>query len=440
MSMAILSTAGVNVADDFLEQYVAKVDSGFGLIQGDVEGVFATLIIISVGVSALFWAVDENQNVPAALVRKILLFGLFAWLITSWHALSLTVVNGFAALGLKAAGGGLGLHDLMNAPSKVFGDGLKDAAALFSYISQLCQQGFGANVFRNLGVILAAAVTAVGLMLAFLILAVEIAVTIIEFHLVTLIALVTVPFGVLTQTAFLAERAIGYVASVGVKLMAIAIIVSIGETIFSQFTVSATPGWDEMGGLLLSAVLILTLALKVPAVAGALISGGPHLSAGSAVTGAAGLAATIGGLALMARMGAGAAFGAAKVAGASAAGGAKPTSPPPSAPGGGPSGGGGDAETSSPGEADGGGTSADLSARTKSMGDGAKGAAPSGERSSPKPADADEVVARARARRDRFVAQATAAAARRALEDGGGGAGQTANLQPGAPTLDPEAP
>ena len=64
--------------------------------------------MISIVVTAILWAIDENQNVLASLVRKVLLVGFFAWLVTQWHTLSqTTVVNGFAALGLKAGGGAM---------------------------------------------------------------------------------------------------------------------------------------------------------------------------------------------------------------------------------------------------------------------------------------------------------------------------------------------
>src|SRR4051794_530505 len=112
-----MSTASPAALDEFLARFTSQVGSGFGLIQGDVQGVFATLMVISLGLSALLWALDENQNIPAALIRKVLLFGFFAWLITGWRSLSLTVVNGFAALGLKAAGGGLSVGEFMSAPS-----------------------------------------------------------------------------------------------------------------------------------------------------------------------------------------------------------------------------------------------------------------------------------------------------------------------------------
>jgi type IV secretion system protein TrbL len=325
----------------------------------------------------------------------------------------------------------------MNSPSKVVNDGITDAAALIKYIGQLSQEGFGTGFFQHIDVILCAAIAAIGLILAFLILGVEIAITIIEFHLVTLIALVTVPFGILTQTAFMSERAIGYVVSVGIKLMAIAIIVSIGETIFAQYTVSANPGIDEDCGLLLSGLLMLILALKVPSIAGALISGGPQLSAGGAVAGAAALAAGVGGAALAARMGAAALAGGsvAKVAGAEAAAGALPGGPGGSGPSGGGSGG-------SDGGSGGGDLAANFSQPSASATRDVGGGGSSSDDAAPSPAaDAPatgDVVARARARRDRTMTSASVEAARRAVAEDDAAAGQSASIHAPAPEPGPE--
>jgi len=123
----------------------------------------------------------------------------------------------------------------------------------------------------------------------------------------------------LTQTSFLAERAIAYVPAVGVKLMALALVISIGEQIFTTYTVSPEPTWQESCGLLVAAIVFLMLALKIPAIAAAQITGSPQLNAGSAASSVVGLAATAGGLALAGRWAAG---GLAAGAGASAARGA----------------------------------------------------------------------------------------------------------------------
>jgi type IV secretion system protein TrbL len=100
-----VATADPAVLDDFLNKFRTQVDAGFGLIQGDVSATLASLVVISIVITALMWAIDENQNVLASLVRKILLVGFFAFLVAQWPTLTKTVVNGFAALGLKAGGG-----------------------------------------------------------------------------------------------------------------------------------------------------------------------------------------------------------------------------------------------------------------------------------------------------------------------------------------------
>jgi type IV secretion system protein TrbL len=294
-----MATADPAVLDDFLNKFKTQVDAGFGLIQGDVSGVLATLVTISIVITAILWAIDETQNVLAGLVRKVLLVGFFAWLVAQWHTLSTTVVNGFAALGLKAGGGAMSVSTFTTSPSQIVMAGIKVIQGLLQYVQKIAPGPI--EFFAHIDVVLMAIVAAIGILIAFVILAVEIVVTIIEFHIVTLVAFVTVPFGVLSQTAFMSERAIGYVVSVGVKLMALAIVVSLGTTIFDNYTVSTDPGVGEDVGLLLAAVLMVMLSLKIPAIAGALISGGPQLSAGGAVMGAAGVAAGVAGGALAAR-------------------------------------------------------------------------------------------------------------------------------------------
>ncbi|WP_293360885.1 P-type conjugative transfer protein TrbL [Phenylobacterium sp.] len=333
--------------DEFIRRFTGQIDSGFGLIAGDVQAILATLVVISITLTAILWAIDETQNIMASFVRKILLVGFFAWLVSSWQTLSATVVNGFAMLGLRAGGGPSTFSDFKNAPTTAVDAGMQVVVKLVDYIGQLASQNAGFGALQHIDAILIAAVAAIGILLAFIVLAIEIAVTIIEFHLVTLIAFVTVPFGVLTQTSFMAERAIGYVVSVGLKMMALGVILGVGINIYKTFTLSPEPTIGEECGLLLSAIFLMMLALKVPAIAGALVSGGPQLSAGSGLMGAAGVAAGVAGVALAGRTIGGAvaggwAAGGQKVAAAQAAAGAiPPGGGSPSGGGGGPSGGGG---------------------------------------------------------------------------------------------------
>jgi type IV secretion system protein TrbL len=323
-----MATADPAVLDDFLNKFRTQVDAGFGLIQGDVSATLASLVVISIVITALMWAIDENQNVLASLVRKILLVGFFAFLVTQWPTLTKTVVNGFAALGLKAGGGAMSVSTFTTSPSQIVIAGINVIAGLMQYVKKIAPGPI--EFFAHIDVVAMALIAAIGILIAFVILAVEIVVTIIEFHIVTLVAFVTVPFGVLTQTSFMSERAIGYVVAVGIKLMALAIVVSLGTTVFDNYTVSPDPGIGEDVGLLLAAVVMVMLALKIPSIAAALISGGPQLNAGGALMGAAGVAAGVAGAGLAARAMGGQVAAARSAAGAIPSGGGSAPSPAPS--------------------------------------------------------------------------------------------------------------
>ena len=72
--------------------------------------------------------------------------------------------------------------------------------------------------------------------ISFIIMAIQLFISLIEFKLTTLAGFVLVPFGLFGRTAFLAEKVLGNVVSSGVKVLVLAVIVGIGQNIFGQFT------------------------------------------------------------------------------------------------------------------------------------------------------------------------------------------------------------
>lgn len=64
--------------DTFLETFTRYIDSGFGLIEGDIASLASILIVIDVTLAALFWAWGEQEEVLRNLVRKTLHVGAFA--------------------------------------------------------------------------------------------------------------------------------------------------------------------------------------------------------------------------------------------------------------------------------------------------------------------------------------------------------------------------
>src|SRR3546814_1623949 len=95
---------GTGVIDHFLEVFTRYIDSGFGLLSGEVAFIATTLIVIDVTLAALFWSWGADDDIMARLVKKTLFVGVFAYLIGNWNNLARIIFESFAGLGLKASG------------------------------------------------------------------------------------------------------------------------------------------------------------------------------------------------------------------------------------------------------------------------------------------------------------------------------------------------
>jgi type IV secretion system protein TrbL len=317
------------VIDNFLGVFTSYIDSGFGLLGGEVAFVATTLIIIDVTLAALFWAWGADDDIIARLVKKTLFVGVFAYIISNWNNLAQIVFESFAGLGLMASGTSFSVADLMR-PGRVAQTGLDAGRPLLDSISDLMGWiSFFENFIQIACLLFAWALV----VLAFFILAIQLFVTLIEFKLTTLAGFVLIPFGLFGKTAFMAEKVLGNVVSSGIKVLVLAVIIGIGSTLFSQFTAGfggATPTIDDAMAIVLAALSLLGLGIFGPGIANGIVSGGPQLGAGAAVgTGLAaggmvlaGGAAAGGGAMLAARGGAAALSGGAGAVrgGASAAG------------------------------------------------------------------------------------------------------------------------
>jgi len=318
---------GTGVIDNFLGVFTSYIDSGFGLLGGEVAFIASTLIVIDITLAALFWAWGGDDDIVARLVKKILFVGVFAYLIGNWNSLAQIVFDSFAGLGLQASGTGFSVADLMR-PGRVAQTGLDAGRPLLESISEL--MGYW-SFFENFIQIICLLFAWALVLLAFFILSVQLFVTLIEFKLTTLAGFVLIPFGLFGKSAFMAERVLGNVISSGIKILVLAVIIGIGSTLFGEFTAGfggEQPTIDDAMAIVLAALSLLGLGIFGPGIANGIVSGGPQLGAGAAVgTGlaVAGAGVAAGGGAMLAARGTSAALsgGAAAVrGGAAAAGGA----------------------------------------------------------------------------------------------------------------------
>ena len=272
----------LNIIDQFMTAFIRYIDSGFGLLGGDVRFLTTTLIGIDITLAGLFWAMGGEQDVIGRFIRKVLYVGAFAFILNSFSTLATIIFNSFASIGLTAGGGTLSADDLLK-PGRLAGTGFSAAWPLLQQASNM--MGF-ASFFDNFLTIAVLLFAWAIVVIAFFVIAVQMFVTIIEFKLTSLAGFVLVPFALWNRTSFLAERVLGNVVSSGIKVMVLAVIVGIGSGFFAQFT-AALQGHDPDIGQAMSLVLaslsLFGLSIFGPSIATGLVAGAPQLGAGAAL-------------------------------------------------------------------------------------------------------------------------------------------------------------
>lgn len=140
----------VAVIDRFLATFAQYIDSGFGLLQGDVAFLTATLIVIDMTLAGLFWAMNhasgQGDDVIAKLLRKVLYVGAFAYIIGNFNVLAGILFRSFAGLGLIASGSSLTMGNFLQ-PGRLAKTGIDAAAPILEQIGDMA--GFP-EVFTNI--------------------------------------------------------------------------------------------------------------------------------------------------------------------------------------------------------------------------------------------------------------------------------------------------
>lgn len=288
----------VSIIDQFLNTFSTYIDSGFGLIKGEVSWLSATLIVIDMTLAGLYWALShaagQGEDVMAKLIRKVLYVGAFAYIIQNFNTLAGILFNSFAGLGLKAAGSSVSLATFLQ-PGQLAKTGIDAGAPILSQISDMA--GFP-EVFVNITPIVVMFLAWLVVILCFFVLAVQVFISLIEFKLTALAGFVLVPFAFWNKTTFLAEKVLGNVVSSGIKVLVLAVIVGIGTGLFSQFSTSSSETTiDHALVVMLASLAMLALGIYGPGIATGLVSGAPQLGAGAmagAALGAAGTAVAVG--------------------------------------------------------------------------------------------------------------------------------------------------
>lgn len=281
------------ILDSILGAFVDATNTGFELLNGEVVYLTTILMVIAVTFTGFKVMLGGSSEMITA-GRRVMLWSVVIYITNTWADNTDLIRNTALELGLRASGSG-GIGNRLT-PSRIVDLGAEQMGTLLEVAS---------NAGGVLGIVgapmdtLILGLAGLVIFISFLIIALQLMITIIEFKLLTLAAYVLIPFGILTRTNFLMERSLGYVASSALKFLTLAFVLAITVGIVEDFALNTHQDLDIDVGTALRmmavAIVIAGLSITIPAAAASLISGGPSLGIGALAGGAAvGAAAGIG--------------------------------------------------------------------------------------------------------------------------------------------------
>jgi type IV secretion system protein TrbL len=263
------------ILTDIVRDYEAVTSSWFGALGPIAHRIFWILVAIQLTWSAIWWVLDREDGlaVLSSLLRQVVAIGFFYALLLNGGTWIPAVIQGFSNAGAAAAG----ITNL--SPTGVFDQGLALANKILNATSDLgLLDGFFASLI--------AGISALVVVVAYAIIAAQLLVVLVESFIVIGAGILFLGFAGSRWTKFFTERYLSYLASVGVKLFVLYLIMGVGMGIAARWMpilerggFSPIPFFYVMGGSL----VFVFLTWHIPSVAGSMMAGAVSLSLGDAV-------------------------------------------------------------------------------------------------------------------------------------------------------------
>lgn len=275
-----------------LEIIRGQVLTGFGLIQGDVYAIYNTLLLVS-GLLAIFaWFFEGRPKAAIGFMAKFVSFVILASILQNFRLIIETIYGAAVELGLKAGGSSLAPGDFFD-PGAIALAGLTAVKPLREHVRSLL--GWYDWLPNAPEIVFYLAIMLI-MIACFVVIALQVFLTVLEFLVLSLACFIVGPWAVLNRTAFVAERAMGYVVATAVKLLVLAIIFAVSEAILMGFRWSEEPAIDEALGIFALTLAICLIAWRGPHMAAGMINGGPVFNAGDALSSLVSAARIVGGV------------------------------------------------------------------------------------------------------------------------------------------------
>ena len=257
-----------------LQNFISVFGAGYGRLQGPVHSLLSILVGIEVLMLGLWTALSGGDNL-ASIFKKILHIGAWVWIVQGFPALAKAFVTSLVNAGLMA-GGGSGDATLLMDPSRIAGYGLDATAPLTQKLGDLGMTDLSDLFVFEFGYL--------AILACFLVMAINVFLAVLEYYLFAALVGILLPFGLLSPTKFLAEKAVGAVVAAGVKLMTLAFLTAAVNPVLRSIHFQGPEiTLNELWSMFLTVCSLMLLCWKAPSLAASLLAGSPNLGHGDAM-------------------------------------------------------------------------------------------------------------------------------------------------------------
>ena len=268
-----------SILTEILGGYVDGASQGFPTIKDYAYGLFNKLLIIEIvifGIGLALGKIDFKKEI----VSKILAIGFVQFLLLRYVWLIDSLKNGFLSAGLAAAGGTVSVPQFLD-PSSYVLSGFDQVAAI---VGEKFDHGLWTYLTSPGAVWLLYGLALLVMFLAYVGIGLLIFLSVVEFYLISSLAIILLPFLILQKTSFLGMRAINSLVSICIKLMVIAFVAGLSVPVLKLLAFSSDePSIKEAMSLAIGAFAIALIMWRAPSIAMSMISGAGGLDVNSTV-------------------------------------------------------------------------------------------------------------------------------------------------------------
>lgn len=259
-------------------KFQALQNTWYTVVKGFAVSLFWKLALIDFAWSTVVYVLEKNEaaEILTSLVRKIITLSFFFTLLKLSNTWIPAIIQSFVTIGKAASGVG------PLTPDGIVNKGLDLAMGAFTLLKEL-------STVEAIGVVFPVSFMAILIFLAFLWVAAQLLVNLVESYIAIGLGVILLGFGGSRWTTDFATKYLQFAVGTGVKLMLIYAIIGGGQTLFGGLQVDPDQLLKSCMIVLGVSFIYTYLAINIPQLATAMMSGSPNLTAG----GLAGAAATV---------------------------------------------------------------------------------------------------------------------------------------------------